>query len=322
MAVLTRLELQEASELVASYGLGELRSIEGIPAGSVNSNYALDVAGRKLFLRVYEEQALEGARGETRMLERLARASVATPSPCPRRDGELVSVVRGKPAALFPWIEGGMRCQASVTPHHGRAVGEALAKMHVAAAGEARGPGRFRFEDLADRLRRIEESKDPEYAPRVPGLRAALEWAHAERDPALSSGVVHGDLFRDNVLWDAQDRIAALLDFESAFDGKHGFDLMVTLLAWCVGDALDPTLARPLCEGYVAVRPLSEQERRGLWAEGCFAAMRFTITRITDYAMRTGTTGPRVVKDWRRFQGRFEELRALGPAGLRAVLGV
>jgi homoserine kinase type II len=322
MAVLTHIDPEQAKTLVAEYGLGSLRAIEGIPAGSVNSNYALDVEGRRVFLRVYEEQGLEGARGEAAMLERLSRAGVQTPCPCRRLDGELVSVVLGKPAALFPWVAGDMRCQASVTERDARSVGEALARMHLEAQGEVRGAGRFRFEDLGERLARIERSGDAEFAPRVPDLRASLEWAHVARDPSMPAGVVHGDLFRDNVLWKESGEIAALLDFESAFNGNYGFDLMVTVLAWCVGDALDPRLARAMCAGYEAVRPLGEREKAGLWAEACFAAMRFTITRITDYAMRTGATGPRVVKDWRRFKKRFDELRALGGNGLREALGV
>ncbi len=321
MAVITAVSPQEARELVAGYPFGELRSMKGLAAGSVNSNFELDVGGTRLFLRLYEEQELAGAEGETAMLERRARAGVATPAPCARSDGSLVSIVKGKPAALFPWVEGHMRCQAGVTVDDTRRLGAALARVHLAAANERRGAGRFRFEDLRERLDRIEQSGHPEFAPRVPSLRAALERAHAERDPGLRHGVVHGDLFRDNVLWDAHGRIVALLDFESAFDGKHAFDLAVTLLAWCVGDDLDAALARALREGYEAVRPLDEREREGLWAEASFAAMRFTITRITDYAMRAPTAGPRVVKDWRRFQMRFDKLQALGRAGLRALLG-
>jgi homoserine kinase type II len=74
-------------------------------------------------------------------------------------------------------------------------------------------------------------------------------------------------------------------------------------------------------EGYERVRPLSEAEKRGLHGEASFAALRFTITRITDYAMRTGAAGPRVIKDWRRFLKRFEKLEALGGEGLRRLLG-
>jgi homoserine kinase type II len=322
MAVITAISFEEVRGLLAGYEMGEPASFEGLAAGSVNSNYALSVGGRRLFLRVYEEQGLAGARGEAAMLERLAGAGVRTPSPCRRSDGTLVATVRGKPAALFPWVDGGMRCQAAVTAHDARRVGEALARVHLAAAGESRGPGRFRFNDLIVRLDGIANDGGADFAPRVPALRAALEVAHADRDPGLPGGLVHGDLFRDNVLWDPGGEIAALLDFESAFDGTHAFDLAVTVLAWCVGDDIDPALARALCDGYQGTRPLTAGEREGLWAEACFAAMRFVITRITDYAMRAGTAGPRVIKDWRRFDMRHARLTSLGNGGFRSLLGL
>ena len=125
----------------------------------------------------------------------------------------------------------------------------------------------------------------------------------------MPRGLIHGDLFRDNVLW-AGGWIVALLDFESASEGVFAYDLMVTVLAWCFGDGLDLTLMRALIAGYERVRPLSAEERAGLVAEGCAAALRFTITRITDYAMRV-TDGPRVIKDWRRFERRLAQLEGL-----------
>jgi homoserine kinase type II len=75
-------------------------------------------------------------------------------------------------------------------------------------------------------------------------------------------------------------------------------------------------------QGYESIRPLSDVERRGLWSEGRFAALRFTITRITDYALRAHAEGPRVVKDWRRFRMRFEKLQQIGPDGLARALGM
>jgi homoserine kinase type II len=322
MAVLTAITADEMRALLAAHGLGPPEAIEGIPGGSVNSNFAVEVAGTRLFLRIYEEQDLVGAKRETSMVERLARAGVPTPAPLRRTDGGLVTVVRGKAAALFPWRDGEMRCQAGVTPEHARRVGEALGRIHVAGATEQAGAGRFRFEDLQARLDRIAASRDPRFVAVASSLRDALGDAHESRAQVLlPSGLTHGDLFRDNVLWDAQGRIAALLDFESASNGTHAYDLMVTVLAWCVGDDLDTELARAMREGYERVRSLQDSERHALWAEGCFAALRFTITRITDYALRTGADGPRVVKDWQRFKKRFEMLRALGVAGVREVLG-
>jgi homoserine kinase type II len=323
VAVLTAIDDDDACALAAAYGLGELRAWEGIAGGSVNSNFALDTtsAGR-VFLRLYEEQDRAGAERETAMLERLARAGVPTPPPLRRLDGGLVSVVRGKAAAVFPWREGGIRCQAGVTPEDARRVGDALARVHVAGAGEPAEEGRFRLEDLRVRLDRITASGDARFAPLVPGLRASLERVQAARDPRLPGGLMHGDLFRDNVLWDAQGDISALLDFESACAGTYAYDLMVTVLSWCFGDDLDARLASAMREGYERVRPLGEAERKGLWAEGSFAALRFTVTRITDYAMRTGAAGPRVIKDWRRFQQRFERLEALGVDGVERLLAL
>ena len=115
--------------------------------------------------------------------------------------------------------------------------------------------------------------------------------------------------------------MSALLDFESASDGTFAYDLMVTVLAWCVGDDLDVARARAMREGYEQVRPLEERERRGLAAEGAFAALRFAVTRITDFGMRTAPAGPPPARDWRRFMMRFEKLRALGVDGVRHALG-
>ena len=321
MAVLTVVTEDDARELLTAYGQGELRRFEGIAAGSVNSNFSLEAAGGRFFLRLYEERSRAGAERETRMLERLSGAGVPTPAPIRKLDGSLVTVLHGKAAALFPWREGRMRCQAGVTTADARRVGEALARVHIAGAGESYEKGRFRIGDLLVRLDHIAASRDPRFAPVVGPLRAHLGRIEAARDPGLPGGLIHGDLFRDNVLWDSRGEIAALLDFESACEGNYSYDLMVTVLSWCYGDDLAVNLASAMREGYERVRPLSEAEKQALYAEGCFAALRFTVTRITDYAMRADVHGPRVVKDWRRFLRRFEALQDLGVKGIREALG-
>jgi homoserine kinase type II len=323
MAVLTAVKDADARALLSAYGQGELRRLEGIAGGSVNSNYALDTTGGRFFLRLYEERSVSGAEAEAAMLERLATAGVPTPAPLRRTDGPHISVLHGKPAALFPWRDGHMRCQAAVSSADARRMGEGLARVHVAGAKEMCDKGRFCLPDLLGRLDRIAAAGDARFAPLVAPLRKRLTGTHAERDPSLPGGLIHGDLFRDNVLWDTRSgEIAALLDFESACEGTYSYDLMVTVLSWCYGEHLEPELCRAMREGYETIRPLSAAERRGLLAEGCFAALRFTVTRITDYAMRTDAQGPRVVKDWRRFLKRFETLEALGPDGLHNVLGI
>jgi homoserine kinase type II len=287
-----------------------------VAGGSVNSNFVVDIGRQRVFLRIYEEQDREGATAEAAMLERLATRGVPTPAPLLRRDGAAIGTLCGKPAALFPWREGAMRCQASVGTHEARWIGEALAKVHVAGQGERPGGGRFEVEDLLARVAgRIARAEDPALASQAPVLARALELTSAERRSDLPRGLVHGDLFRDNVLWSRPTGgpIAALLDFESASDGTFAYDLAVTILAWCFGDALDVSLMTKVIEGYESVRPLEPSERAGLHAEARMAALRFTVTRITDYAMRpSGAPGSRVMKDWRRFLARHDALVALG----------
>jgi homoserine kinase type II len=316
MAILTVPEPSELEALAAAYDLGDLRDARGIEAGTVNTSYALDLGGKRHFLRIYEEQGNAGARREADLLLHLAKSGVPTPAPIAGRDGALVRTISGKPCALFPWIDGDMLCQRAVSARDGEAVGEALARIH--RAGGPAGEGRFGPKDLAVRCDRISSSKDPDARVLAKPLREAVEAVAARRNPALPSGLVHGDLFRDNVLWSAHSaprNIAALLDFESASHGPFAYDVAVTVLSWAYSTEIVPEVARGICDGYRRVRDLEEAERDAMHDEAVLAALRFTITRITDDAIRVG-------KRWQRFVARREAVERLGVRGFREVLGL
>ena len=324
MATYTELAIDQAKVLGRAFGL-EVATVAGIPAGSVNSNYRLTLTdGTVLFARVYEEQDTAGAESEARLLDHLAENGVATPRPLPRRNraGFTFTIdarptaangATTRPVALFPWRDGEILCQARVTPEAARKVGQKLAEVHQAGRtfGEPK-PGRFRIPDLRARLSRIAEAPDPSLSALVPEIRARLDRAERERDPGLPAGIIHSDLFRDNVLWQEGTPVA-LLDFESACEGSFAYDLMVTVLSWCYADDFDVSLVRAMSEGYAATRPLSPAEIAALGTEARIGALRFTITRITDYTMRSGL-GERVMKDYRRFWRRHERVAELGSA--------
>jgi homoserine kinase type II len=147
--------------------------------------------------------------------------------------------------------------------------------------------------------------------------------SHMEREGAMAEraplSLIHGDVFRDNVLWSGGE-IVAVLDFESASLGARTFDLGVTMLAWCYSDTLEQGLARALVRGYARERPLSAAERAAFYEDAIFAALRFSITRITDYELRP--RGAILYKDYRRFLGRLSFIEGLGPAGLRDFLEI
>ncbi len=189
-----------------------------------------------------------------------------------------------------------------------REVGRALALVHTASERVGRlGQGRFGPTDMLERLARVErDAQRPDLAPDIARIRALYDTLTKERDPALPSGVVHGDLFRDNVLFEG-DSVAALLDFESAFHGPFAYDLMVTIAAWCYRSTFVPGLVQALVEGYTGLRELTAAERRALTNEGALGCLRFATSRITDFELRT-PRGVRPARDYRRFLARLDAL--------------
>ncbi|MBX3211376.1 MAG: homoserine kinase [Labilithrix sp.] len=327
MAILTVPTDAELASFVASYPLAPLRKAKGIEAGTVNTSYALELAdGQRWFLRIYEEQDAAGAGREAVVLAHLAAHGVPTPAPLAAEDGASMSSLAGKPAAIFPWVDGDMLCQRAVTEEAAAEVGGALARIHLAghAPGAALDAGRFDPAHLVERCERVASSSDADARAIAGELRDAAARIAASRRHDVPRGLVHGDLFRDNVLWQAEpaasssggcSSIAALLDFESAHDGPFAYDLAVTLLSWSYGSQLETNLGRALVRGYRAVRELEPGDREVLYDEAIFAALRFTITRITDDAIRVG-------KRWQRFVERREAIERLGRAGFLEALGL
>lgn len=323
MAILTVPQEDELRALATAFpSLGDLLAVHGIQAGTVNSSFALDFPAGRYFLRIYEEQDADGAARESKVLAHLSGHGVMTPAPLVSPHGETLLTIGGKPAALFPWVNGDIICQSGVTLVHANEVGRALARIHKAghAPDAPLDAGRFGPRELEARCERVALSTDLEAKALAPSLRAACLAAAEKRDEnegRAPSGLVHGDLFRDNILWDRANplKIAALLDFESAHDGPFAYDLAVTILAWSYGAALDLSIARALTEGYRSVRELERADREVLYDEMCLAALRFTITRITDEAIRVG-------KRWQRFVERRQAVEALGQRGLMEALGL
>jgi homoserine kinase type II len=308
MALLTPLPLHGARDLLSLYGL-ELAEIEALESGSVNSNFFLKaVDGRRFFARLYEEQSAQGAEFELKLNERLGEAQIPVARPLRTRDGELYCIYesptgRKLPFSVYERIEGEILCTQRVTPAHTRVLGDALARVHSAPlSGLELTPSRFGVAGLRERLESIQRSGVREWTEAAAELEQELERCQRQRDPSLGVGLIHGDLFRDNVLFHGET-LVGLLDFESASLGTFMYDLAVTALAWCYADDFRQDCLGALLDGYHGVRPLSEKERRGLVQEARAACVRFAITRITDFAMRAGE-GETPKRDYRRFLAR------------------
>lgn len=321
MATFTHLSLEDAQRVAQAHGLPPVEAVVPVAAGTVNSNYFLETSRGRFFVRLYEQQEVEGVAYEWSLLSHLGTQAVPVPA---RIEGPLPGVLRvhGRPVAVFAEVKGEDLCQARVDAQRLLRVGQALGAAHRAGLGFGNvREGRFRLEDVARLLDKAEAAGRPELSAPIERLRAL----HAEVGAALAGpfatlprGVVHGDLFRDNVLWQGGD-IVALLDWESASHGLLVYDVAVTLLAWCCGDQLDFALGRALVDGYRKQRELSELEWKGLWWTMRLACLRFATTRITDIYLKG--TYPEGYKRYQRFLLRLDAVEGMTAEGLAETLG-
>jgi len=320
MALLTELKLDAAAALAANFGL-DLREIEALSAGSVNSNFRLrDAAGKVYFARLYEEQDHAGAEREHALVAALDDAGVPVVRALRAKNGASLADFAGKAFAVFPWVEGEILCQGRVTVEACSRLGAALAGVHLSSPGAPALPeGRFRVADLRERLKRVSAAGRNALLPVVAQIEERFDHYQARRARDLELGICHGDLFRDNVLWQG-GQISALLDFESACSGNFAYDLMVTALAWCYGSAFEPKLVTALFQGYHAVRPVPAREVAALATEGALGCLRFATTRLTDFSLRV-PDGATPVRDYRRFLERLAAIEAGALDGCIATLG-
>jgi homoserine kinase type II len=321
VAAFTELDDATMQALCDGFGLGRVASWQPIAAGTINSNFTMSTAARRYFLRINEDKSPAEVRYEAELVAALAAAGVTTPAPLPAPDGAPYLVADGKLVSVFPWVDGVHRCTAAVTPADAAAVGRELAELHLRGlplAARFEQPGIYTFAAILERLAGFASTTDPALVAPVALLKDEAAWQTARLDArrAAPRGVIHADLFRDNVLF-GEHGIVALLDFEQAATGSLVYDLAVCINAWCFTTDFVGARVAALVRGYDAVRPLTAADDAALAIECRAAAMRFAVTRITDVYLRDTVS----TKDFRRYLARLERWRALGPAGSARLAG-
>jgi homoserine kinase type II len=303
---LTADDVREILETFAS--VGAYRSHAPVAAGTINTNVRVETADGTLFLRINEGKTKDDVAREAAIVSHAAAHGVPTPAPLRTRAGEPFAAWKGELASVFPWVPGRTLSRADVTPAHAALVGRALAALHLASAGFTdHRPGRYEPEEIRRRATHVAGLARPELVGAATVLGLALDGLEDERAASLPTGLIHGDLFIDNVLYadGAEPKLAALLDFEQASWGRLAYDLAVTTLAFGYGrDDFRADVTRALLDAYASVRAPTELERHAFGAELRFAACRFAVTRITDVHLKRDAGAPGG-KDFRRYLARL-----------------
>ena len=293
MAVYTEVPFAEAAALIERLNLGVLTDLRGIQGGIENTNYFVtcerDGATEEHVLTVFERLSFEQLPYYLQLMKHLAGKGIPVPGPAADAQGSILHTVQGKPAAVVDKLRG----KSNLAPQtvHCRAVGDMLARMHLAGRD---------FGLRQPNLRGLPWWNEtvPVVLPHLSDaqrtlIRAELAYqnhvAESAAYRALPSGPVHADLFRDNVMFEGE-QLTGFFDFYFAGNDTFLFDLAVCLNDWCIEHAADerdgrhdPALAQSMLDAYQAVRPLTTAERQLLPAMLRAGALRFWLSRLWDW---------------------------------------
>lgn len=271
MSVYTTVGRDELTAWLAPLGAGALEDFAGIAAGMQNSNYFVTAGGHRWVLTLFEHLAPRELDFYLALQDHLAARGIPCPRPLATGDGHLWRMLAGKPAALFTCLPG-VDIEAP-TPAHCQGLGEMLARLHLAGADFTRPlPNPCGAVWRATTGRALAPLLSDDERGR---LLAELDFQAEQDYSALPRGIVHGDLFRDNALWQG-DQLTGVLDFYFAGEDSLLFDLAVAANDWCD----DAAHLQALVAGYRARRPLAPAEEAAWPAMRRAAALRFWLLRL------------------------------------------
>lgn len=284
MAVYTDITEVELGAFLKEYDLGELRSYRGIAEGSENSNFVMHTGEGEYILTLYEKR-VEAADLPffLGLMQHLALKGISCPQPVARRDVALIGKLAGRPAAIITFLEGVWPRRPNTAQC--REVGKALAGLHLASADFAIERPNALSVDGWRRLWDASRERAGEVDASLQGdIDADFELFARAWPSDLPRGVIHADLFPDNVFF-LGDRLSGLIDFYFACNDFYAYDVATCLNAWCFekDGAYNITKGAALLSGYESVRPLSAAERAALPLLARGSALRFTLTRLYDW---------------------------------------
>src|SRR5215470_16417432 len=315
MAVYTDVAAEELAEFLKGYDIGELLSYKGIAEGVENSNFLVHTSKGAFILTLYEKRvAVDDLPYFLSLMAHLAERGVSCPQPAKSRKGEVYATLAGRPAAIINFLEGMWPRRPNAI--HCAGVGQALARMHLAG----RDFPLFRKNPLSVAgwrpLSRLAGSRaDSVQAGLSDFIARELDHLEARWPTDLPVGVIHADLFPDNVFF-LGDRLSGLIDFPFSCNDALSYDIAVTLNAWCFESdhAFNLAKARALLNGYQSVRALAAAEREALPLLARGAALRFLLTRAYDW-LHTSSEALVSRKDPLEYLARLKFHRSIGGAG-------
>ncbi|WP_019219765.1 homoserine kinase [Bartonella florencae] len=284
MAVYTDIQPNDLKIFLTRYSIGSLVSYQGIEEGIENSNFMLYTTEGRFVLTLYEKRiAKDDLPFFCSLMQHLNQRGIPCPQPVAQNDGTIIGELAGRPAAIITFLEGMWVRQANI--HHCGEVGTHLAQLHL--AGQDFTLSRKNTLSVMDwRLlwKHCQTSKDA--LLREFGQKIDMELAFLQENwpSSLPTGIIHADLFNDNVFF-LNHHLCGIIDFYFACNDFLAYDLAICLNAWCFepDHSYSLTKARRLLENYQKIRPLLLVELNAMILLARGASLRFLLTRLYDW---------------------------------------
>lgn len=321
MAVYTPLNKRELTRIAEEFGLGDLVSYSGIRNGSVNTHYFLETKRGRFFVKIEEVKSEVEVKQELDLLFYLKKQGCPCVQPIKSKKGKYYLEFHGKYLIVSRYLDGVELSLEALKPNHLEVLGHTLANLHLIGRGYKKGiDNRFGFTKIVTIYKEVRRRLPSHLKNIVRVLDDEVSYLENYLDNNLPKGIIHGDLFPDNVKFKGS-RLVGIVDFEAACRGKFIYDLATAVNALCYLDGryrIDRFEA--LISGYESLRPLSLPEWDSFPNELRFSALRFTVTRIKDFYLRKVEESQRVYKDFKEFFDRLLILRREKDGGMEDIL--
>lgn len=321
MAAYTQVTKKDANALAADYGLPKVLSVRTVREGSVNSHFLMETARGKFIIKIDEVKSEIEVKRELDLLIFLRKHGFPCPVALADRRGRHCRDWGGKQLSLYRHIDGHALDPDDLSATQLENIGRVMADLHLITKAYKKGvDSRFSFDRIAEIYAGV-RGRLPHYLKKiVRTLDEELEYLQNYLENKLPKGIIHGDIFSDNLIIKGE-KVVAVLDFEAAGRGKFIFDLATAVNALCFeGNRYALKKFESLIAGYETLRTLSLAEWDAFPNELRFSAFRFTVTRLRDFFLNPADDRQRANKDFQDFYERLLILRREKDGGMEAML--
>jgi len=287
MAVYTKLSKNQLKEFFAKYNLGDLVNYKEIKDGIENTNYLIEVGKGKFILTLYEKRVEEkDLPFFIGLMRNLFDKKFPSPEPIINKNGSYISSILNKKAAVVSFLDG--NAKKILNPNNCYEVGVHTAKLHMITKNlKAKRVNKLSIKSWREIYDKVKKDCSKIHPNLTNTIEKSLEEVEANWPKDIPSGIIHADLFPDNIFF-KNEKLSGIIDYYFSCSDFYAFEIAICLNALCFEGknenlSFNVTKAKKFIDGYSSIRKLTENEKNSLKILCKGAAIRFLLTRVFDY---------------------------------------